>query len=359
MGNSSSPKADPNIGIAALKTAETGAEALEWAKTQAETTNAWAAEDRERYTSVFQPLQDDYIEEAQNWDSAERKDARASEAIADVRQQQKIADATRTRQAMAMGVNPNSGRFQSATAKASTDSALAAAGAGNMARRQVETEAEAKMANAINMGNGLAVNPGTSIGLSNGAMSTGVSAAQQGYSSQGSMLNAQYQNQLSAYNSSQSALGGLMSGLGMIGGAYLMSSSSKDFKENKRGVGVRPAGQKKGAAPGAESSDAAAMDAVRQMPVERWNYKSGIADEGEHIGPYAEDFQKATGIGDGKTIDVISQIGVSMGAIRDLDARMARLEGHGVRPKAARSIPAENAQRGGYGVRATEDRRAA
>lgn len=349
MGGSSAPKADKNIGIAALRTAETGAAALEWSKDQAAITNAWAQEDRDRYTSTFQPLQDQYIAEAQNWDSAERKDARASEAIADVRQQQSIADATRTRQAMAMGINPNSGRFQNSAAKASTDTALAAAGAGNMARRQVETEAEAKTANAINMGNGLAVNPGTSIGLSNGAMSNGVSAAQQGYAQQGSMLNAQYQNQLAAYQSNQGALGGLMSGLGSIAGAWIMSS--KDFKENKRGIGIRPRGQKDGSGEDAKSSDAAAMQALRKMPVERWSYKPGIADGGEHIGPYAEDFQKATGIGDGKAIDVISQIGVSMGAIRDLDARMSRLEGYGVRPKARRAMPDAGGQRGGFGVR--------
>ena len=36
---------------------------------------------------------------------------------------------------------------------------------------------------------------------------------------------------------------------------------------------------------------------------------------GEHIGTYAQDFQNATGLGDGKSINVIDALGVTMGAV--------------------------------------------
>ncbi|MGH2342901.1 hypothetical protein ACRC7T_15630 [Segnochrobactraceae bacterium EtOH-i3] len=64
--------------------AQTGADALDFFKGQAAITNAWAAEDRERYQSRFVPLQDAYIKKAQGWDSAARQAQVASEAKADV-----------------------------------------------------------------------------------------------------------------------------------------------------------------------------------------------------------------------------------------------------------------------------------
>lgn len=301
MGGGSSPKPDKNIGIAALKSAETGEQLLSWMQDQSKITNAWAEDDRAREVEKFRPLQDAYIAEAQGWDSAARKGQQAAEAIGDVRQQERIAGQTRIRQAMAMGVNPNSGRFNSASAKAGLDGALASVGAGNLARRRVEAEAESKRANSINMGAGLAVNPATSIGLSNGAMTSGANGAMAGYGQQGSLLNTQYQQQLQSWQAGQQGLMGVAGGAGAILGML----SSKDAKTDKRKL-----------------PDGAALGAIRDMPVEQWRYKDGMGDGGEHIGPYAEDFAKATGQGDGKSIDIISAIGVTMGAIRDLDKKV-------------------------------------
>lgn len=309
MGGGSAPSPDPNVGIAALKSAQTGENMLSWMQDQAKITNQWAKEDRSRYTSVFQPLQDKYIAEAQNWDSQARKDEQAGKAIADVQQQARQADQSRVRQAMAMGINPNSGRFAAASAKGATDTALATAGAGNLARRQVEAEAEAKRANAINMGSGLAVNPATSLGLSNGAVTTGGAAAMQGYQQQGNLLNQDYQNRLQAYNMEQQSAAGMFSGLGTMAG-MLFGLSSKDAKTDKKPM-----------------EEGEALGAVREMPVERWRYKPGFADGGadEHIGPYAEDFTSITGEGDGKAINLVSEIGLALGAVKDLDAKVDRI----------------------------------
>ena len=211
-GGGSAPEPDKNIGRAALKSAKTGEAMLSWMRDQARITNEWAADDRAREVEVFRPLQDAFIQEANTWDSAARKNEAAQQAVADVRQQTANAEAGRVRQAMAMGINPNSSRFMAAGRSAALDSGLAAAGAQNMARRRVEQEAEGKRANAINMGAGLAVNPGTSMGLSNGALQAGGSAAMAGYGQQGSLLNTQYNQQLQSWQANQNSMSSMMGG---------------------------------------------------------------------------------------------------------------------------------------------------
>lgn len=300
MGGSA-PKQDPNMGKAALKSAETGQLMLDWMKDQASITNNWAGEDRARYTGTFLPLQDQFIQKATTYDTPERRAVAADQAAADVSQAAAQALGTRERQAMAMGVNPASGRFQMGTAKASTDTALATAGARNMARRQVEATGDQMLGNAINMGQGLAVNPGTSMGISNGAAQSGFSGAMSGYGQQANILNQDYQNRYAAWQANQAAIGGLGGALGTVVGLI----SSKKVKTNRKPVD--------------------ALGAVEKMPVEAWDYKPGVADEGRHIGPYAEDFAKATGIGDGKTIDPISLMGVTMGAVRQLSEKVDKL----------------------------------
>ncbi|MCA0421941.1 MAG: tail fiber domain-containing protein [Proteobacteria bacterium] len=289
------------MGKAALKSAETGQLMLDWMKDQASITNNWAGEDRARYTGTFLPLQDQFIQKATTYDTPERRAVAADQAAADVSQAAAQALGTRERQAMAMGVNPASGRFQMGTAKASTDTALATAGARNMARRQVEATGDQMLGNAINMGQGLAVNPGTSMGISNGAAQSGFSGAMSGYGQQASILNQDYQNRYAAWQANQAAIGGLGGALGTVVGLI----SSKKVKTNRKPVD--------------------ALGAVEKMPVEAWDYKPGVADEGRHIGPYAEDFAKATGIGDGKTIDPISLMGVTMGAVRQLSEKVDKL----------------------------------
>lgn len=301
-GGGSAPEPDKNIGRAALKSAKTGEAMLAWMQDQAAITNEWAADDRAREVEVFRPLQDAFIQEAATWDSAARKNEVAQQAVADVRQQTANAEAGRVRQAMAMGINPNSSRFMAAGRSAALDAGLAAAGAQNMARRRVEQEAEGKRANAINMGAGLAVNPGTSMGLSNGALQAGGSAAMTGYGQQGSLLNTQYNQQLQSWQANQNSMSSMMGGLGTVAGIMLSDQNAKTDKK--------------------PLPEGAALGAIREMPIEKWRYKPGRGDGGEHVGTYAQDFTKATGQGDGKTIDMISAIGVTMGAIRDLDKKV-------------------------------------
>ncbi len=72
----------------------------------------------------------------------------------------------------------------------------------------------------------------------------------------------------------------------------------------------------------------AVLGGVAKLAVERWRYKSETGlDQGAHIGPYAEDFRAAFGIGDGVTINTIDALGVCLAAIKALSERVAALEG--------------------------------
>lgn len=358
-GSSKAPAPDPNIGKAALKEAELGEQWLSIAKEQFATANArqteqdklankvteqqlaasqqaqgWATEDRERYKSVFQPLQDEFIDTAQNWDSPERQDKLAAEAKADVMSNAAAQRGATARAQAGMGVNPTSGRYAGVDRAGENATALAAAGAENSSRNQIRKEGVAMKADAVNLGNGLAVNPASSLGLgvsagssamgttsSNNAQAAGNSSilqngfnsAMNGYSNQASILNQQYGNQLNAWNAQQqasaSASGGLFSGLGSVAGMGLMAfMSSKELKEGKEPV-------------------EGALAAIESMPVESWKYKDGVADGGRHIGPYAEDFQRATGKGDGKSIPVVDAMGITMKAVQELSTKVDKIAG--------------------------------
>lgn len=304
MGSSRAPESDPNIGIAALKSADVGQQMLDYMRGQAKTTNRWAAEDRSRYQQVFQPLQDSYIAEAKAWDNPARQEAAATKAAADVALASRQGREQQKRQLTALGVNPASGAFGAAARKEATTTALATAGARNLARTQVRQEADQKEANAINMGAGLAVNPGTAMSLSNGAASTGFQGAMQGYQQQGNLLQQDYNNRMQAWQANQGGLNGLLGAVGTVVGA-MPWASSEEIKHDKQPFD--------------------SLGAVRKMPVEQWTYDAGAGDGGTHVGPYAEDFHAATGVGDGKSIDPITAVGITMGAVRQLDQKVEQI----------------------------------
>lgn len=298
------PDADPRIGEAALLASQTGADYLAFMQDQAEITNEWGTEDRAYWESTFKPLGTDLANEAASYDTWGRRESEAAEAAADVTQQFEAIEGETQREMAAMGVDPRSGRYQSVDARIETDEALAQAGAQNMARRGVEEKGRELKYNASAIGQGYQVNPATSIQTSNNAVAGGAQGAMQGYSQAADMYNMQWQQEVAAWEASQAGLSSLASGIGQIFGAAFFSS--KDVKEDKkpaRGV----------------------LDALRQMPVEEWSYKKGVADGGRHIGPYAEDFTAATGKGDGRSIKVQDAIGVTMGAVKELDANVQAL----------------------------------
>ena len=70
--------------------------------------------------------------------------------------------------------------------------------------------------------------------------------------------------------------------------------------------------------------DAAVLDKVAHLPIDRWSYKSerGV----RHVGPMAQDFYAAFGVGsDDKHITSLDEDGVALAAIKALHAENARL----------------------------------
>jgi hypothetical protein len=79
------------------------------------------------------------------------------------------------------------------------------------------------------------------------------------------------------------------------------------------------------------------LSRLRAVPVSTWNYIS----EGQavkHMGPMAEDFYKAFGLGtDERSIGVMDASGVSLAAVKALDARTAQLQERTVEVEKLRS----------------------
>lgn len=309
------PKPDERIGEAAVLQAEIGREYLDFMKGQSDISNTWAQQDRDRYRNVFEPLQDDFIQRTQDRIAAgpdySKVDGDVRRAQADVSTAFDSAQQQQQRSLAARGVRPDAGASVEATRRSEVAEGLASAGAANSTRLASRARADAELAmeeaNAINLGSGLAVNPATSLGLSNNSASAGFSGAQRGYAGMASGLQGQFNSQMQGYSAAAAQNSSLWGGIGSLAGLAI-SLSSKDYKTDKAPV-RDPLSQ------------------LMDMPVEEWSYKDGIADNGaaRHVGPYAEDFHKATGKGDGKTIPLQDMIGVTAGAVQQLADKVDKL----------------------------------
>ncbi|MGE4259208.1 MAG: tail fiber domain-containing protein [Candidatus Babeliales bacterium] len=120
-------------------------------------------------------------------------------------------------------------------------------------------------------------------------------------------INQGYQNQLAYSQSRRNPFD--FGGLGSLaqGAAALYGASSGSFKTDKE-----------------EVDKAAILDAVTSMRVEKWRYNWSEKDD-KHIGPYAEEFKEKTGLGDGKSINMLDAMGIMMAAIQALNEKVEKL----------------------------------
>jgi hypothetical protein len=84
-------------------------------------------------------------------------------------------------------------------------------------------------------------------------------------------------------------------GVGAIAASFYCSG---DWKEDKRPGDV--------------------LDKLMDVQVEFWKYHSSFNDQADHISPYAEEFNQAFGVGEGKTINPIDAFGVALRAVQEL-----------------------------------------
>lgn len=125
----------------------------------------------QRYKDVFQPAQDRYLADAENYDTSQRRDANIGQAQSAVARNYDAARDAATRQLEGFGVNPAATRYAALDLATRVNQARDMAAAGTQAARDTEATGYALRTNAINMGNGLP-------GQSNAASGTGNSAAQ-------------------------------------------------------------------------------------------------------------------------------------------------------------------------------------
>lgn len=288
-----------------------------------------AKSDRATYESLYKPLEQQFVETAQNYASPERQEEAAAQAAADVQTQAAINKDASDRAAFSMGVNPASGRYAGIDRAIGLGTALASVDAQNKARQQVRDKALALQEDAINMGK----NTNAAAVTEAGNASQPVLSANSQWQNTPSIVQPAYAAGINAYGAQAQGLGnlyktgvdlaetnaklnaadteGTMNFLGKVTGAALpFIFSDKNAKQDRKPV---PEGK--------------ALDAVRSMPIETYRYKAGVADGGAapHVGPMAQDFRRATGKGDGKTISVQDALGITMGAVKDLAGKVDRI----------------------------------
>lgn len=128
----------------------------------------------------------------------------------------------------------------------------------------------------------------------------------------GSMVNAQ-----TSYANSGSD-SGIWGALGTVGGAALSKYSDKNMKKD-----IKPI------------SDEKALEGIKKTGISKWKYDPKKVtdaefkdiDNKEHVGAMAQDLRKNLGkqVSDGKMVDVISAIGVTMAATKALAKKVDKL----------------------------------
>ncbi len=199
-------------------------------------TLANARKDRERFESIYQPIEDNLVKDFQNYDTPERQDLERGRAVADVNTQFDAARRNALQRLEGFGVDPSQTRNAALDLETRVAQAAATAGAADQSTRNVEDKGRALRAEALNIGRGYPSNvagsyaqslqagnsqvgnatnvSGTGAGLfnsANGALNTSIG----GFSGGGSLLSQGFQN---ARGAAQDNSGALISGIGAAAG---------------------------------------------------------------------------------------------------------------------------------------------
>lgn len=363
LGGGDPPPPDKNIGEAAKEAAAVAKEALDFNKqvykdgkprqeamdrlTQrvvdqqlavGDQNQAQAQDQWNRFKTLFAPVEEQMVKDATSIDTPEAQERAAGQAGAEVEKSYAAAEKQQQRNLTSMGVNPNSGRAISASGTTGLMKAADQSSAMNNARNIVRDKGIALRAGAanfgrnmpntaagaygmtLNSGNNATGNQGRAMDAANNSvsqMNQGFGTAIQGNTAAGQILNSQYSTQVGAWNAKQQADATAAAGFGgLVGklGAAAIIASSKELKEKTGNV-----------------DDADILKKLKDIPVDSWRYKKGVADEGEHVGAYAEDVQKRFGdkaAPGGKVIDMISMHGIQISALKELAKQSDNLASH-------------------------------
>lgn len=208
-----------------------------------------AAQQWQEYVNTYQPLEEQYAGEAQNWDSPSAIAEARGQAMGDVAEQGTAGLNTAAETLRAYGVNPSSPRYASMYVTAQPMLGAAEAAAGTGAADRLRMEKMGLEAGAINTGRGMVNTTGSLTQSGTGAGSAGAGAASgagqtafgnisgttAGAGAASGLFNAgtgamnTYVNAVDGYNqanadfakSAAAGMGGFGSALGTIGGALI------------------------------------------------------------------------------------------------------------------------------------------
>ena len=219
-----------------------GDQVIDFALGQMDKQAAWADADRKRYEDIYQPLEEQAAQRAQDYLTPQRQEYEAGKAEADVANQFRQARQTAQDRLESFGVDPSQTRGGALDLQSRIAEAAAQSSAGNQARFRTEQYADQLMANVINTGKGypqqvLAAagqagqsgNQATNTGLAttaSGANTMGTGYQWQGMGNQGlgmwgQMLNAGFQNKLASWQADQDSSSGWGGIIGTVAGTFL------------------------------------------------------------------------------------------------------------------------------------------
>lgn len=203
----------------------------------------WARQDRERYESKFQPLEDSLVQDFQSYGTPERMAAERGRAMADVGSAFDAQRRNALQRLESFGVDPSQTRNAALDIGMRTTQAAATAAAGTNAQRLTEDKARALRADAINIGRGLpsqvaqsyaqsVAAGGAAMGGANQTFQTGAGAmgnptawgqmGQSGVQGAAGIVNQGFGNQMASAQYGQQATSGMLQGVGGLIGMGAM-----------------------------------------------------------------------------------------------------------------------------------------
>lgn len=304
------------------------------------TATRMAEEADARNKSVFQPLENKLVADAQGFDTSGRRADAASRAAADVEASFGASQQGLNRALMRSGAMPGADASAALMQDAALAKAKARAGATSGAVQNVEQQGYARMMDAASLGRNL---PGTQatqqqIATQSGnsssanaqqalqAQMSGAGLMQSGFNTalQGQGQAGQLYGQ-AAQMSAQGGNDGLMGALGGVAGSFAGSKAGSTLLAGW----MSDKNKKKDRRPTDEDQ---ALAEINATPVEDWQYdpaKGGPDDGVTHTGPMAQQVlatmgpQAAPG---GKVIDPVTMNGKVMAAMQSLTKRLERIE---------------------------------
>jgi len=204
----------------------------------AERFNQWAEQDRQRYDEVFQPREDKYLQQVDEYGSQAGMDREAGRRVADVAGKFDAARRNALQRLEGYGVDPSVARNSALDIGVRTQQAAAQAAGANNVRRERELTSLALQEGALQRGD-IAAQRALQQGVAGGQLAgMGMSAAnqtastenqlrqgaipmgqleQQGYGQAADIVNQGYQNQLDQYDAESERNAGMLQGIGQLG----------------------------------------------------------------------------------------------------------------------------------------------